>query len=94
MFFIRSGARLFVLVLTVVVFSGNLVTSDDVDQNRTLTLGLLVPRLPVWTVAESVAAVIVPALEKVKDLQLLPGYDVEWIWKNSACNVNFGQLHE
>ena len=72
--------------------SGNEVATGDPPINKTLTLGLMMPSLPHWSVAENMAATIVPAVDAVVRMQLLPGYDVSWIWEDTACQPQIGTI--
>ena len=73
-----------------VAVSDGAVTED----NRTLTLALLVPFSQTWNLGTEVGSAIVPALQEVERLQLLPGYHVRWTLSNSACVANVGKWVE
>ena len=60
---------------------------ESQSPNKTLTLGFLFPAIYVGKYASAV----IPALQEGARRQLLNGYEINWIWRDSACNANKGE---
>ncbi len=58
--------------------------------NMTLTLGFSIPWERGWTVGGTIGSAIVLGIKEVEKRQLLPGYDVEWVWGDTYCEPRQG----
>ena len=66
---------------------------DSETQDKTLTLGLLSPFSHEWDLGRNIASTIIPAIERVQQLQLLPDYEIKWTWRDSGCTPYLGKVH-
>ncbi len=66
---------------------GAVIPEGESTQNKTLTIGVLAA-YEYWSYRYLPA--IVPALQMVEELQLLPGYTIEWTWKETYCHPPTG----
>ncbi len=76
-----------VMVTLMGVRGGNIQGSVT---NRTLTLGYSMPWRQGWTVGQRIGSAIIVGIREVKRRQLLPGYEIEWIWRDSYCEPRRG----
>ncbi len=58
--------------------------------NKKLTLGYSLPWSHGWNVGTLFASAIVLGIREVHKRQLLPGYEIEWIKRNSYCEPRHG----
>ncbi len=77
-------------VLVMIIVGYALARVENNNGNITLTLGLSVPWDRVWNVGMSVSSAIILGIKEVERRQLLPGYQIEWIWRDSYCNPRRG----
>ncbi len=78
--------------LHILIFSLVCVTKyTDGDFNRTtLTFGCSLPWDKGWPVGGEIASAVIIAIEEIHRRQLLPGYEIEWIWRDSYCEPRHG----
>ena len=69
------------------VFCANI---QGTAQNNTFTLGLTLSWISGWEIGYSIGPGIILGIEEVHRRQILPGYDIEWIWRDSQCEPNRG----
>ena len=72
-----------VLVYSKYVWGGN-VQGEAV--NKTLNVAFSIPWTQGWTVGSRAGAAIIVGIEEIKRRQILPGYEIEWVWRDSLCN--------
>ena len=53
--------------------------------NRTITMGYLVPWEYGWPVGGTMGSAIDVAIKEIKNRGLLPGYDFQWVLRDSQC---------
>ena len=58
--------------------------------NSTLNLGMLIPWTQEWDLGPTMGAGAVLGVEEVKRRGLLPGYEIEWIWRDTYCKPRQG----
>ena len=61
--------------------------------NNTLTLAYSIPWERGWVIGPLLGSAIIPGIEEVHRRQLLPGYDIEWVWADSYCEPRRGMLN-
>ncbi len=66
-------------------------TIMGVAVNNTLTLGFSLPWEHGWTVGPGAGAGIIVGIEEVHRRQLLPGYDIEWVFRDDHCEPQRGE---
>ncbi len=54
--------------------------------NNTLTIAFTFPWSGAWPAGPSIGGAFIVGLEEVRRRNLLPGYDIQWVLKDSACN--------
>ena len=87
----RKMVLLFCLILTFIPPSlGGHVSGHAV--NGTLTLGYLLPWSHDWSLGVSTAPAITIAIREVDRRELLPGYRIEWVIRDTWCAVLRGKL--
>ncbi len=67
----------------------HLVSAED-SKSQTLTLAYSLPWSGGWPVGGTLASAIVLGIKEVHNRQLLNGYEVEWIWRDSYCEPRRG----
>ncbi len=60
------------------------------NTNKTLNLGLSIPWEVGWKVGGQIASAMILGLKEIKKRQLLHGYEIEWIWRDSYCQAGSG----
>lgn len=80
----RHGNCIF---LTAVVFLFVLAGNRKGIDSKKLRIGALIPWNGSWPAGPRLASAIIVAIEKVRDLNLLPGYNLTYIWKDSFCQI-------
>ena len=63
---------------------------QGVAVNNTLTIAYSIPWSHDWAVGPVMGSAIVVGLEEVRRRQLLPGFDIEWVWRDSYCKPLHG----
>ncbi len=58
--------------------------------NNTFTLGYSIPWERGWHIGGIIGSAIVLGIREVHRRQLLPGYEIEWIWRDSHCEPGRG----
>ncbi len=58
--------------------------------NKTLTMALSIPWIQGWPVGIRSGSAIIVDIEEVERRQLLPGYHIDWIWRDSQCDPTIG----
>ncbi len=58
--------------------------------NNTLTLGFTLPWTKGWLLGPQIGAAVILGIHEVYNRDLLQGYDVEWIFRDSLCNAKTG----
>ena len=53
--------------------------------NHTLNVALLIPFTEYWELGDKAASAIIPAMEEIERRQLLPGYQVNWVIRDTGC---------
>lgn len=54
-------------------------------QSNVLTLAYLIPYTHGYPIGYAVASTVIVSIEEIKKRQLLPGYEVHYIWRDSWC---------
>ncbi len=65
------------------MFAAGLATTKP----QTLMIGHAVPMTGIWAVGPLMAAAIVPSIKEVERRQLLPGYHIDWVLGDTACDA-------
>lgn len=73
------------MLMLVIVLAG--VVCKGEPTNRTLTLGYLLSWSHEWPAGPYIGSAIVVAIQEVHRRQLLPGYEINWILKDTWCQV-------
>ena len=60
--------------------------------NHTLNVALLIPFTLGWEIGSSAAAAIIPATKEIIQRQLLSGYQIDWIVRDSSCVPHKGEI--
>ena len=58
--------------------------------NSTFTLAYTLPWERGWLLGQQVGAAIILGVEEVYRRNILPGYDIEWVWRDSHCEPRRG----
>ncbi len=58
--------------------------------NGTLTLAYTLSWNQEWLVGQSIGSAIIIGIEEVYRRQILPGYDIDWVWRDSYCQPRQG----
>ncbi len=58
--------------------------------NNTFTLGLTIPWVTGWKIGYYIGSAIILGIEEVQRRQILQGYDIEWVWRDSQCEPKRG----
>ncbi len=69
------------------VWGGNV---QGMAVNKTLTVAYSIPWVQGWPVGIRAGSAIIVGIEEVERRQLLPGYHIDWIWRDSQCNSAIG----
>ncbi len=69
------------------VMGGN-IQGDSM--NKTLRLGFTAPWSHGWPIGYAIAAGLIVGLDEIDRRQLLPGHDIQWIWRDSYCQPKRG----
>ncbi len=77
-------------VFLMVYFSFLGVVSFEEEDNHTLTLGLSIPWEQGWLLGGQIGTAFVLGLKEVEQRQILPGYVIKWIWRDSYCEPRRG----
>ena len=59
--------------------------NQEVPLNNTLTLGYLLPWVKGWFIGPLVGSAIILGIDEVHKRQLLPGYNINWVMKDTFC---------
>ncbi len=78
-----------VLTQLYIVIAKGFCNETDSFPNGKLTLGYLVPWQG-WPVGPSVGSAIILGINEIEKRQLLPGYEIEWLLRNDACEARRG----
>ena len=78
-----------ILILWVFIIHG-ITHVDSLADNNTLTLGCSIPWIRGWLIGGQIGSAVSIAIEEVHRRQLLPGYEIEWIWRDSYCEPRRG----
>ena len=70
-----------------ITFAGN-VQGEAV--NNTLWLGYSIPWISQWPIGVQVGSAIILGIEEVYRRQILPGYRIDFVWRDSGCIVYHG----
>ncbi len=62
----------------------------SLSDNKTLTLGCAIPWTQGWLIGGQISSAVSIAIEEIHRRQLLPGYEIEWIWRDSYCEPRRG----
>ena len=62
-------------------------TIPGVGFNNTLTLGYLLSWSHEWAAGPYIGSSIILAIEEIEKRQLLPGYNIDWILRDTWCQV-------
>ena len=62
-------------------------TIPGVAFNSTLTIGYLLSWSHEWAAGPYIGSSIILAIEEIEKRQLLPGYNIEWILRDTWCQV-------
>ena len=84
----RSVVMVWVILFTWVWSSCAISVPEDEAHNKTLTFGVITPY---DAISFCFVPAIVPALKMVETLQLLPEYEIKWVWKESLCQPKIGE---
>ena len=79
-------------IITVLLFGSfcRLTHCDNKTEQSTLNLGILIPWTQEWDLGPTMGSGAVLGVEEVKRRGLLPGYDIEWIWRDTYCKPRQG----
>ncbi len=58
--------------------------------NNTLTLGFMSPWQQGWFIGSKVGSGIILGIEEVYARQILPGYDIDWVFRDDYCEPQHG----
>ena len=61
-----------------------LMHSEGIADN-TLTIGYILPWERGWIVGQTVGSSIILGIEEVQRRQLLPGYEIQWLMRDTFC---------
>ena len=68
----------------------NGINVQGITVNNTLMLGYLLPWEREWLVPQTIGSAIIVGIEEVYKRQLLPGYEIDWTWRDTYCNPKRG----
>lgn len=54
---------------------------------KEIRLGALIPWNGTWPAGPRMASAILIAIDKVKEMNLLPGYNISYVWRDSQCQT-------
>lgn len=75
------------MFLTTVVFFFVLAGNQTGIYSKDIRIGALIPWNGSWPAGPRLASAIIVAIDKVRDLNLLPGYNLTYIWRDSFCQI-------
>ncbi len=58
--------------------------------NNTLTIAYIMPWSGSWSIGPRIGGAFILGLEEVRKRNLLPGYNIEWEFRDSACSARQG----
>lgn len=85
-----NSVKLFSLLLVLSFNESLSVSIPGVALNNTLTLGYSLSWTRGWIVGSRGGSAIILALEEIKKRQLLPGYHIEWLFRDDWCEPGQG----
>ena len=80
-----------VLLLLLCVSTCHAASMPEEPGNLTLTIGLLGSFSWHWYLGTQDASAIIPAIQDIHEYQLLPGYNIEWTWRENDCDPLTGK---
>ncbi len=66
------------------------LTCTSTIQPKKLVLGFTIPWSQKWLVGPKIASAIILGIDEVGNRELLPGYEIDWIWRDSYCESSRG----
>ena len=77
------------------VILGFMMNSASSEQNisstrKSLTVGYTIPWMSGWPVGQEFGSSFVLGLEEVSRRQILPDYNIDWIWRDTLCEPQAG----
>ena len=98
LFFFQGALAMFslwVLMLELIRILPDVAEGDSISGvaiNNTLNIGYLLPWSVGWNVGPFMGSAIMPAIEEVKRRQLLSDYEIDFIFRDSGCEILMGKI--
>ncbi len=81
---------MFAMPICIVVYLTRAALANEKADNNTLTIGLSIPWEQGWKLGGLIGSAFVLGIREVEKRQLLPGYEIKWIWRDSYCEPRRG----
>ncbi len=81
---------IYVLLLRLSLKYSSASNVQNIAINQTLTLAYALPWNQEWLVGRKMGSAVILGLEEVERRGLLPGYTIEWVWRDTYCQSKRG----
>ena len=84
-----NGLLYFIVVISCLKLAKTAVIPGEA-RNNTLTLGFILPWHQNVFIGQAVGSAMILGVEEVYRRGILPGYDIQWVWRDSYCEPRRG----